>query len=130
MKTPCILTFNYVYHKMFSLRSKTHLFTKYAFCSLFSAQNTIYALSSGTSTAISVYLFLYQVVRVSGPYAYQVLNLLKAAPPAQSMSRLELLSKYRLTPKQMTLRSIYSPDKGLIDKCLLVYFEANHSYSG
>ena len=40
-----------------------------------------------------------QIVRVSGPEAYQVLNLLRPTPPLQKMSRDELISKYSLKPK-------------------------------
>ena len=46
------------------------------------------------------------------------------------MTRDEYFQKFKLKSKIMSLRSIYGQDYGLIDKCLIVYFESKTSYSG
>lgn len=75
--------------------------------------NTIFAQSSGRGKAgVTVY-------RISGP---------------SSLSALEKLTSSQITelqPRKMYLRAIFYPETGIqIDKALIVYFNANSSFTG
>jgi tRNA modification GTPase len=75
--------------------------------------NTIFAQSSGRGKAgVTVY-------RISGP---------------SSLSALEKLTSSQITelqPRKMYLRTIFYPETGIqIDKALIVYFNANSSFTG
>lgn len=75
--------------------------------------NTIFAQSSGRGKAgVTVY-------RISGP---------------SSLSALEKLTSSQITvlqPRKMYLRTIFHPETGIqIDKALIVYFNANSSFTG
>lgn len=108
---------------MFSLCRKSLTKNNYfQFCTSYHDKQTIYALSSGVNTAVSVILVLLKIVRVSGPSAYKVLKLLQPKKTEVMMTRNEYFEKFKLKPKVMSLRHIYGEDHGLIDKCLVVYF--------
>lgn len=84
-----------------------------------SVRDTIYALSSGSSTIVSGVA----VVRISGPLAGTSLQHLMS----KDISNLSPLPN----PRQAVLKSLYCPkSKDMLDKALVLWFDGPKSFTG
>lgn len=96
--------------------------------SVWQEDDTIYALSTGNIGAQATAL---AVIRISGPQAHDMLELLLAKPNNNEANGPSNVGSRLPPPRKAVVRSLYDPiSRSPLDQALILRFDAPHSFTG